>query len=184
MRPLDASAIVSGFAPYPNEKGVTGFAAPAKAVRLCVTLAGMIGKREIAMKLLSALTVGLILSGPALAQAEDVALDCRITQTCKLDDSSCSGTTGSEAWIISYENGDITNLTIPFACSDITPTLLITDTEIRVECTEVVTGSTPKIANVAIINRVSGEYFHSLRVGYGSGGIIHFGQCNAVDRKF
>ena len=144
----------------------------------------MMDKREIAMKLLSALAVGLMFAGPVSAQAEDVALDCRITQTCNLDDSSCSRTTGSEAWIVSYENGDIANLTMPFACSDIKPTLLITETEIRVECTHVLTGSTRKIEHVGIINRVSGEYFHSLSAGYGSGGIIHFGQCNAVAKKF
>ena len=132
------------------------------------------------MKFLSALAVGLMLAGSV--SAEDVLLNCRIEQTCDLN-LTCSGTTGGDVWILRYENGDISSVTAPIHCG-LSTQLSITDSQVALECEEIFTSTAVSIKHYATINRISGEYFHSLRSGSGSDGILHFGQCSVADRQF
>ncbi|MDB4213963.1 hypothetical protein N9741_03780 [Octadecabacter sp.] len=132
------------------------------------------------MKFVSALAVGLILAGSV--SAEEVFLDCRIVNQC-LFNGDCIGTTERDVWILRYENGDISNVTAPFNCG-LSTQLSITDSQVALECEEIFTSTVFSNKHYATINRISGEYFHSLSYGSGSDGILHFGQCSVADRQF
>ena len=152
------------------------------AHRVCVELS----LEENLMKFLSALAVGLMFAGSVWA--EDVALECQITESCDLE-GKCIGSTENHVFSMKYENGDITNLDTSFSCGSNPTDLEINDVEISVLCRHEVGADIND--QWASINRISGEYrfIFSLRsVIEGTTTLITAthasGICSVADRKF
>ena len=107
------------------------------------------------MKFLSALAVGLMLAGSV--SAEEVALECQITEACDLE-GNCIGSTESHTFLLKYENGNITGVGTPFSCGPNLTDLEINDVTISVLCRDDI--GADNFNNWSSINRISGEYSH------------------------
>ena len=138
------------------------------------------------MKFLSVLAVGLMFAGSV--SAEDVALECQITESCDLE-GNCIGSTEKHVFSLKYENGDITSVDTSFSCGSNPTDLGINDVEISVLCRH--EDGADINDQWASINRISGEYrsIFSLRsVIEGTITLIFASQasgiCGVADRKF
>ena len=133
----------------------------------------------------SAMAVGLMLAGSV--SAEDVALECQITETCIED--VCIGSTENHVFSLKYLNGDITNVETSFACGSKPTELEINDAEISILCRSNLGDDI--MDEWAQINRISGEYtaIFSLRsITEGTSTLLHVahdsGICSVAERKF
>ncbi len=134
------------------------------------------------MKFLSALAVGLILAGSV--SAEEVALECQTVEDCSLDGRDCFANNTSKAFLLFYENDELTRVEDPFGCE--TEEVLISDTSISVFCTTShILETSAYFAYRATINRFTSEFdFYSWLDPFVSDGRRSRGQCSVAERQF
>lgn len=131
------------------------------------------------MKFLSALAVGLMLAGSV--SAEDVLLDCRIVEQCRIN-GDCFAAFENWEFRLLYEEDTLADIDHPLQCR--TELLTISNTSISFECDQSLDFANLNV--IARIDRISGAFvwIQTMDAGASRIGTTGSGQCSIVDRKF